>query len=239
MSIELPTHLSGDEAKGLVVGEVIAQYELGNGRNFVYLILDWSKPEGQRGAAIVDPQSDLDGVLDDLNRNGFKLETILLTHSHYDHIAGVAPLLKLQPSLTIRVGAEDLHRLPEKIQTAEGLKTLQNNEKFKVGSIDVTAHHTPGHSAGEFCYFLAPTWSTHRYLFTGDLIFIRDCGRTDFPDGSDAQMFESIQRVKTFPSDTVLLVGHHYAKESATVLAREMVTSPPFLCNTIDELAKL
>ncbi len=239
MLIELPAHLSGDEAVGLVVGEEIAQYELGGGRNFVYLILDWSKPAGQRSAAIVDPQSDLEGLLNDLAQHGFKLETILLTHTHYDHVAGVGPLLKRDPALTIRVGADDLHRLPEGIQKASGLKTLKNGEQLRVGSIDVTAHHTPGHSAGEFCFFLAPSFSSQVYLLTGDLIFIRDCGRTDFPDGSDAQMFDSIQRVKQFSPETILLVGHHYAKECATTLARELVSSPPFLCNTIEELAKL
>lgn len=238
----LPAHLAGHEAVGMVEGEPIAQYELGTGRNFVYLLLDWTTPFGFRKAAIVDPQSDLDGIVRDLAHHGFVLDTILLTHTHYDHVAGVAPLLKMNPDLTIRVGKPDLHRLSEAVVSAKGLKTLVDGENFNIGSISVIAHHTPGHSAGEFCYFIDRQEGGgigRPYLFTGDLIFIRDCGRTDFSDGSDSQMFESVQKIKAFADETVLLVGHHYARECATTLNVEKTESPPFLCKTIEELARL
>ncbi len=241
-SLDLPRHLAGFEPMGLCEGEVIAQYELGSGRNFNYLLLDWSAPPGARKAAIVDPQSDLDEVLEDLSRHGFVLEMILLTHTHHDHVAGVGKLLRLNPELTIRVGEDDLHRLSSTIQSAPGLKILVPEEVFQVGSLSIIAHHTPGHSAGEFCYFLdqQPQNGVNRpYLCTGDLVFIRDCGRTDFPDGSDAQMFESLQKIKNFPKNTVLLVGHHYTRECATTLETELRESPPFLCRTVEELARL
>ena len=238
----LPAHLAGLDATGMKEGEPIAQYELGTGRNFVYLLLDWSAPFGSRKAAIIDPQSDLEGVLRDLSVHGFELQAILLTHTHYDHVAGVAPLLKMNPGLTIRVGEPDLHRLSESVTSSKGLKTLVDHESFQIGALTVVAHHTPGHSAGEFCFYIdrQPVGGVTRpFLFTGDLIFIRDCGRTDFPDGSDAQMFVSVQKIKSFPDETVLLVGHHYARECATTLGVEKTESPPFLCASVEELARL
>ena len=232
----LPPHLSCTKAQGLILQEPIAQFEIGSMKNFIYLVLDWNTKK----AAIVDPQKDLHEPLQALSQNGFELTTILLTHSHHDHIAGVSPLLVKYPNLTVRVGVLDLHRLPKATHAVPGLKTLTDGEHVKVGELTLMAIHTPGHSAGEFCYFLPQSATvSHPYLFTGDTIFIRDCGRTDFEDGSNEDMFASIQKIKKVPTETVFLVGHHYAKESDTTLGDELVKSPPFKCKTVAELAAL
>jgi glyoxylase-like metal-dependent hydrolase (beta-lactamase superfamily II) len=100
--------------------------------------------------------------------------------------------------------------------------------------------HTPGHSPGECCFFIpAPTRNDLPYLFTGDTIFIRDCGRTDFAGGNVLDMFDSIQQIKRLPQKTVILCGHHYQPEVASTIADEMVDSPPFRCRNVDELDAL
>ena len=233
---DLPVFLSGTRATGMVERELIAQYELGSGKNFTYLILDWNS----KHAAIVDPQKDLSRVLADLKRFDFSLDQAWITHTHPDHTAGLGQLMASFPSMTLSVSKGEAHRLSPKVLNFQNLKFIEDETILRVGRWSWRVIATPGHSAGELCFFLDR--SEHNsvpYLLTGDTIFIRDCGRTDFEDGSDEEMFHSIQKIKTLPKDTVLLVGHHYAPEVATTIARECASSAPFLCKTVDELREL
>jgi glyoxylase-like metal-dependent hydrolase (beta-lactamase superfamily II) len=229
--MSLPTHLSSGQAVGLIAGEYIAQYELGSMRNLIYLILD---PSTQR-AAIVDPQKDLRPIRE-LEANGYRLESIFLTHSHHDHVAGVAPILALDPELPIYVHEADLFRLkgvPEK-----NIRRVSDGEILRVGTLPIHAIHSPGHSPGEVCYRVEPPRGPG-YLLTGDTLFIRDCGRTDFPESSNEDMFSTLQKLKTLPDDLVVLPGHHYAGETASLLGIEKTMSPPLRCRSVDELAHL
>lgn len=217
-------------------GEPIAQFEIGPYRNFVYLLLDWET----RKAAIVDPQNELEAPLTALERHGFSLERILLTHTHHDHVAGVPALLRALPGLSLALGELDLPRLPEELvreTRARGrLKILRDGDPAGIGRLEVTALHTPGHSAGEFCYRVH---AVPGYLLTGDTLFIRDCGRTDLHSGDTCQMFESLQAIKRLPAGTVILPGHHYAPECASTLEKELRESPPLQCRNAEELESL
>lgn len=226
----LPASLSGHEAQGGVIDFPIAQFEIGSHKNFVYLVLDWAT----RHAAWVDPQSNLTEPLDFLTKHRFTLSSILLTHTHFDHIAGVAELLHRFPEIPVHVHRDDTHRLAK--PALARTKPVGDGELLSVGGLSLKAMHTPGHSAGECSYLLQ---SVPPFLFTGDTIFIRDCGRTDFEDGSNDQMYASIQRIKKLPPETVFLVGHHYKQECATTLARELAESGPFKCKSVEELANL
>jgi hydroxyacylglutathione hydrolase len=232
----LPAHLAQNESQGLAFDQPIAQFEIGSMQNFIYLILDWK----EKKAAIVDPQKDLERPLQALSENGFELTSIILTHTHFDHTAGVGPLLTKYPELNLIVGERDLHRLSKTILSAKNLKGVGEGEKLKVGQIEIQTLLTPGHSAGAVSYFMQPISETGcPYVFTGDTIFIRDCGRTDLETGSNDELFSSIQKIKKLPHSTVLLVGHHYAKECATTLQNELNESPPFQCKSVAELAAL
>jgi hydroxyacylglutathione hydrolase len=230
--MKIPAHLSANLATGLHVGETIAQFEIGNYKNFVYLILDWA----QKKAAIVDPQSDLSLPLQCLRENGFELSTIFLTHTHFDHIAGLAELVEHFPTVPVILHQKDLRRLDAEIQKIANIRLVQDGDLILVGHLSVRVLYTPGHSAGECCYFIA---GSPPYLFTGDTVFIRDCGRTDLDGGSNEEMFDSLQRIKKLPKESVVLPGHHYQLECASTLEKEQKESAPFSCKTVQELASL
>lgn len=227
--MRLPKHLGTEEACGLIVGETIAQYELGTMRNFIYLIIDWELKE----AAMVDPQSDLI-PLKDLESHGIRLTRVLLTHSHHDHIAGVPELLALLPDLSVHVHPDDRFRLKKVDPTR--IKPLTDGEKLILGTLEIEVIHSPGHSAGEVCYWVKKDTG---YLITGDTLFIGDCGRTDLETGSDEQLFDTLQRLKKIPDAVVMLPGHHYAKKTANLFGDEKTSSPPLLCKNVDELRSL
>ena len=232
----LPPHLAGNEATGIQTGEPVAQYELGPYRNFVYLAIDWF----ERSALWIDPSEEIDGVLHDLQSHRIELKGIVLTHSHHDHISGVPGLLLLFPQLPLYVHPADAHRLGENLRS--NLKEVQDGDLISISgngadSLALQVIHAPGHSAGELC--LSFTAEKERYLFTGDTLFIRDCGRTDLPTGNDAEMFATLQRLKKLPIETIILPGHHYTHECASRLESELQLSPPLLSKTIEELAAL
>ncbi len=238
----LPSHLAMQEAQGLPEGmpSAIAQFEIGDYQNFVYLILDHSAKQ----ALIVDPQSDLSAPLGALASLDFQLAGCVLTHTHFDHVAGVPGLLQRYPELPIYVHESDRHRLNDSIRKRAKLVSLQDGEALTregdpaLPNLRIRVLHTPGHSAGE-CSYLVEAAGQPPYLLTGDTLFIRDCGRTDFADGSNEQMFESLQKIRALPPQTVILPGHHYKKETASTLDRELAESPPFQCKSVEELAKL
>lgn len=229
----LPSHLSGNQATGLLAHQTIAQFEIGDMKNFVYLILDWPTRE----AALVDPQKDLSAPLGALRSHGFRLTRVLLTHTHHDHIAGVPELVRTYPEVPISVHDSDLHRLPSAVRGNARIEKLTDGNVLKLGKLSIEVLHTPGHSSGECSFFVATPDSP--YLLTGDTVFIRDCGRTDFEDGSNTAMFASLQRIKKLPPSTVILPGHHYAAEVASTIEQELLDSPPFRAGSVDELESL
>ncbi len=232
----LPTHLSENSAQGIVEGEPIAQFEIGDMRNFIYLLIDWKTRE----CAVVDPWKDLAPVLDAIAKYQLRPVLVLLTHTHHDHVGGLGELIEKFPGIPVALNELDVHRIKENIRKTAKLRYLKDGDALKVGSHKIEVLHTPGHSPGECSYYVpAATRDDRPYLFTGDTIFIRDCGRTDFAGGNVLDMFDSIQKVKTLPQRTVILCGHHYQPEVASTIANEMVDSAPFRCKNADELEAL
>jgi hydroxyacylglutathione hydrolase len=210
--------------------EPFIQFEIGLLKNFVYLILDWET----KLAAVVDPQSNLAPLYEFLEKHSFKLQMILLTHTHFDHVAGVAPLLKNEETISVYVNEDDAYRLHKSMHPR--LVKITNNQVIHLGKTQIRVMHTPGHSAGECCYFVD---GKPPFLLTGDTLFIRDCGRTDLETGSDEEMFLSLQRIKTLPKETIILPGHHYKEEFTSTLDKELRESPPLQVQSVEELKRL
>ena len=210
----------------------VIQFEIGPMQNFVYLILDHES----RKAAVVDPQKNLSEPLGAISSQGYTLSLVLLTHSHHDHIAGVPELVKTHPEVPIILHEEEVHRLDRGSRQNGKLQLVRDGDEIGLGNSVIRVLHTPGHSSGECSYLLE---GIPPQLFTGDTVFIRDCGRTDLPTGSTSEMFETLQRLKKLAPETVILPGHHYKPEFKSTLERELRESPPFQCKNVEELAAL
>lgn len=234
LSRQVPPQFDGREAQGLLApGQTVAQYELGTARNFVYLLTDWET----RTAALVDPQSDLAPIAKALQTHRLRLTHILLTHSHWDHVAGLPGLAASHPDALLCLHEREWHRLSPHYRGSFKTEFLIDGATIQLGRTRIEVLHTPGHSAGELCFLIHADGVPH--LLTGDTLFIRECGRTDLDTGNDAEMFASLQRLAGLPPATVILPGHHYTFELATQLAQELQTNAPLRARSVEELATL
>jgi hydroxyacylglutathione hydrolase len=191
----------------------LKQLELGPMQNFVYLIGD---PE-TRDCVVVDPAWDLDQILDAAAADGMRVQNVLVTHTHQDHVGGhlfgfdipgVEGLLAKTPAKVHvhKAEGEFLRGFGSDLVKVEGGDTLQ------VGRITVTFVHTPGHTPGSQCFLVDGR------LISGDTLFIRSCGRTDLPGSDPKEMYYSLtQRLHALPDDTVVFPGHNYGGTSTSI----------------------
>ena len=140
-----------------------------------YLLED----EDSHTAAVVDPGDEADRILAQAKADGVEIQSILLTHAHYDHTTGVAGLLKALPNIPVYLHPADIARLGTPVFPALGVEPTpyDDGDVVKVGGIDVQVLHTPGHTPGGVCLMAGDA------LFTGDTLFQGSMGRTDLPGG--------------------------------------------------------
>jgi len=181
-------------------------YPLGPLETNCYLVVNGSE------ALAVDPGGDPSQIVSFLNQKGLRLVAILNTHLHFDHIAGNAALSKATGA-PIYLNKEDLFLLDA---TYGRRYLLPEIEKFEFQTLDageithaglrITVIHTPGHSPGSLCYY----FSDHEMLFSGDVLFYRDTGRSDLPGGCRPTLEnESIRgKLYTLPNQTLVYPGH-------------------------------
>lgn len=158
--------------------------------NYAYLL------HGEAGTALIDAP-EAAPILSELDRRNWKLDAILLTHHHGDHIDAVPELVKKTGARVIGAGA-DAHRLPPLDVAAEPDKALEVlGEAVQV--IDVSGH-TVGHVAFHF--------PESGYAFTADSLMAMGCGRLF--EGNPAMMWDSLCRLNALPAETLICSGHDY-----------------------------
>lgn len=170
-----------------------------------YLLID----EEAKEAVLVDCSAVEPEIKNILNKYGAKLKYILLTHGHFDHVAGIR-----QGDTEVVMHKNDLGVLN---QTNNYLPmfgipeiTIPNIDIFvddgdiiKFGKNEIKVIHTPGHTQGGVCYFV------EKMLFSGDTIFKEAVGRCDLEGGDFDQIVESIEsKIFTLPKDTIIYPGH-------------------------------
>ena len=164
--------------------------------NYSYLIHD----NKSNTVAIIDPSefAPCDKII---SKKYKKLDYILNTHHHYDHVGGNKELKKKYNSKILGFKSDE-----ERIPNID--KLLEDNEEFNIGSIKFTTLFIPGHTAGHIAFYS----KTEKVIFTGDTLFSMGCGRVF--EGTYNQMFNSLNRIKDLPEDTKIYCGHEYTKKN-------------------------
>jgi glyoxylase-like metal-dependent hydrolase (beta-lactamase superfamily II) len=181
--------------------------------NFVYLIGDRQTGE----ALVVDPAYDIPGILDLLAADDMRCVGALATHYHPDHvggtmggfsIAGVDELLAAA-SVPVHVQADEAPWVLRVTNLAEtDLVQHASGDTVMVGEIPIELIHTPGHTPGSQCFYVADR------LVSGDTLFLEGCGRTDLPGGDPAALYDSlVNKLAKVPDHAVLFPGHLYSAE--------------------------
>ena len=145
-----------------------------------------------------------------IEENKLTLKYIIETHVHADHITGINLLQKKYPSAMALIS--------DRANVKYKAKKVQDNEEIMVGKISLKFIHTPGHTNDSMSLLIADN-----RLCTGDCLFIGSCGRTDFQQGSNEDMFHSLTKISKLPSDTLIYPGHDYNNRFVSNLKEELL----------------
>ena len=177
--------------------------------------------EGSKEAAVIDPGGDGDAILEALEGAGLSVKAVINTHGHFDHVGADGeitsstgallaihpldvPLLEAAPLQAERFGLSLTGGGAGPWQVEPSI-LLADKEVLEVGTLKLTVLHTPGHSEGGVCLYLAD----QGIVFTGDTLFAGSIGRTDLPGGSMETLLKSIaEKLLTLPEDVVAFPGH-------------------------------
>ena len=168
------------------------------GDNYIYL-----HRYNQNDSFAVDP-CDSSSVLKILREHGLSLKTILITHHHWDHVAGT---VELKQKTGCKVIGGDKRRIP-------GIDSVvADGQILPVGGHKVRVIATPGHTSTSVCYYIEPSADNENgILWTGDTLFAGGCGRLMECDAQS--MAESLQRLASLPDETLVYCGHDYTLEN-------------------------
>jgi len=188
--------------------------------------------EAAADCLVIDPGLEADALIDFLMANELNPVSVVLTHGHIDHIAGLAPLRERYPDLKVCIHELDARMLTESrsnlsllmgmmFRTEPADVMLRENDFVEQAGVKLVVLHTPGHSPGGICLYS----EEDGVAFVGDTLFAGSIGRTDFPGGSMSQLLASIRdKLFTLPDETKAYPGHG----PATTIAQEKAHNPFF-----------
>jgi hydroxyacylglutathione hydrolase len=150
---------------------------------------------------LVDP-ADAAAALGAAGADTPELVGVLTTHHHHDHSGGNAEVARRCPGVEVFAGAAEGGRVPA------ATRLLADGERFTAAGLEVTALHTPCHTAGHVCYVVGGDPDRPAAVFTGDTLFLGGCGR--FFEGDAATMAGSLAKLAALPPETEVYCGHEY-----------------------------
>jgi glyoxylase-like metal-dependent hydrolase (beta-lactamase superfamily II) len=175
-----------------------------------YLVVD----DASHAAWAIDPRLDqVEELLDTVNARGLHLTHVLDTHTHADHLSGVARLAR-------KTGAAVLAHAASKLKHAA--RRIRGGDTVLLGARPVTVLDAPGHTPDSLALLV------DGQLFTGDALFAGGAGRTDFIGGSASDLFDTFRRFEALPDATVVHPGHDYTGRAVTTIGEEKAHNPLF-----------
>ncbi|KUK47044.1 MAG: hypothetical protein XD73_0113 [Anaerolinea thermophila] len=201
-----------DRQPAMQTYNTIQTFTIGQIENNTYLLM---KPDSRK-AVVIDPAAGISEVIDSMHTQNLELESIWVTHAHFDHIAGVYSLLsEFGSHIPIFLHPDDLPLWNsgggarefgfEFDPKAQPTRFFFHGQHIPFGDSAIEVRHTPGHTPGHVLLY----WQASRTAFCGDLIFYHSIGRTDMAYCDSAALRNSIrEQVLTLPDATALFCGH-------------------------------
>lgn len=178
---------------------------------YTYLIGDAGR------AILIDPVLEhVDQYLRLLSELDLTLDSTVETHVHADHVTA-AGQLRAATGCTVIQGVKS---------AASGVdRSVDDGDSIAVGGLQLQVLYTPGHTDDSYCFLLEQ--AGQKYLFTGDTLFIRGTGRTDFQHGDNQAHYNSIfNKLLTLPEDTLVYPGHDYKGMTVSTIGEEKRHNP-------------
>lgn len=182
--------------------------------------------EESKQAVAIDPSYNTEAMLRYLQEEQMELAAILLTHGHFDHIAGIdalreatgAPVYLHEADADMPEDCEkNLSVITEQAFSRKAADwLLAGGERLELAGMEIEVLHTPGHTLGSTCYL------AEDLLFSGDTLFHLSIGRTDLPGSDGEQMRQSLQKLCALEKEYVVYPGHG----QSTSLGLEVQNNP-------------
>ena len=180
----------------------VEQFQVGPMANFAYLL----GCEETRTAALIDPCFEPDRLVTNAKELGYRVEWVINTHGHHDHVNGNDRAIELTGAKVAAHSKAIFHVN----------QYLNHGDALQVGNITIEVLHTPGHAHDSVCLV------ADGHLFTGDTLFVGECGRTDLPGSDSRQMHHSLFEVLAMVPDTAIVwPGHNYGPHPSSTMGDE------------------
>lgn len=163
-------------------------------------------------AMVVDPGDEPDRISAIIDQQCLKPIYIVFTHAHYDHVCAASDLkARYGASIVMYEAEKPTYASTKKLCISWGYGpedfpppdvSVKDGDSIKVGNTAFQILHTPGHTPGGICLY------GNGALFTGDTLFRGAVGRTDLSGGNMDELFGSLQKILTLPSETRVMPGH-------------------------------
>jgi hydroxyacylglutathione hydrolase len=184
----------------------VFQVAVGNMQNFTYIVVD----EETSQSIIIDPSWDLIELELIIKENDLKIKYIVNTHHHFDHTIGNESMSESTKAPIIQHELSDLkHDI-----------SVKDSDFIEFGSSKLKVLHTPGHSKDSICLL------GDGKIFSGDTLFVGNCGRIDLPGGDPKELFHSLfDVIYKLDDELIMYPGHNYGSTETSTIGKEKLTN--------------